>query len=348
MPGGWAPRRGAGFLRFPFEVHPRRGVGMPRPIVVASEHLDERWAAWLAERVTLRRLGVQDEGFAEALAEAAGLLVRTYTRVDEALLERAPHLRVVGRAGVGLDNIDLAACRRRNVAVVHTPGANTQAVVEYVFALALDHYRPRPTLVPGTTAERYAALRRESVGRELGSLSLGILGFGRVGRRVGAVAAALGMRLRVHDLIGEAACREAVGGAFDFAFTDLEALLSQSDLVTVHVDGRAENRHLLGAEAFDRLPPHALFVNASRGMVVEEAALLAWAARAAPAGGAAVLDVQDPEPPLPEAPLYGRENVRVLPHLGSRTGQALTAMSAVVKDMVAVLEGREPAGRVGG
>src|SRR5690606_20110365 len=149
--------------------------------------------------------------FEQLLPDAAGLVVRTYTQVNAALLAKAPNLKVVGRAGVGLDNVDLAACKRRNVQVVYTPDANTQAVVEYVLALLLDVVRPRVDLPPGASAEQFHTLRGPaSQGRQLDTMTLGILGFGRIGKRLGKAAAALGMKVLANDLLPEAQLRKAV------------------------------------------------------------------------------------------------------------------------------------------
>jgi len=276
------------------------------------------------------------------LADAAGLVIRTYTQVDEALLAQAPKLKVVGRAGVGLDNVDLDACRRRGVTVVFTPDANTQAVAEYVVALILDALRPRVTLGAGDDAESFHRYRRERVGTQLDTRTLGILGFGRIGKRVGRLGHALGMELLAHDLLPEAMLRQNV--TYPFRCVDRATLFRDSDIVTIHVDGRPENRHLLDGPALGQLNRDCLLINTSRGMVVDADALADWARSAAGDGARAVLDVHDPEPPFGDVayPLFGLANVRLLPHTASRTTQALEAMSWVVKDVWAVLEGRAP------
>ncbi len=327
---------------------------MPRPTVVITETLADRPAAWLAERAQLVWQPHDQPGLREALASADALLVRTYTQVNDALLDQAPRLRVVGRAGVGLDNIDLDACERRGIPVVSTPDANTQAVVEYVLGLMLDHYRPRTPLPPPPTpalrseapngrvrdelAATFHQLRKTEVGRQLDELTLGILGFGRIGKCLGRVAHAIGINLKVCDLLPEAEARKAVEYPFDYV--DHATLYANCDVVTVHVDGRPGNRHLLDAAAFARFRPDALFINAARGMLVDHHALAAWA-RANPRARA-VLDVHDPEPPPLDYPLWGLPNVTLIPHLASRTDRALENMSWVVKDVAAVLEGRPP------
>jgi phosphoglycerate dehydrogenase-like enzyme len=309
--------------------------------VVVTETLDPKPAVWLAERANLVWCPHTETGkLAAALADAEGLVVRTYTRVDEALLHQAPKLKVVGRAGVGLDNIDLAACRRRGVRVVFTPDANTQAVVEYVFALMLDALRPRFTMTGYTDDAEFHRLRKEEVGIQLSELTLGILGFGRIGKRVGRVAHAIGMKVLANDLLPEADLR--AGANYPFECVDHAALYHESDVLTIHVDGRPENRGLIDAAALAQLKPGCLLINAARGMLIDNEAVAAWARQHEADGGRVILDVHDPEPPPRDYPLFGLPNVRLLPHLASRTRPALENMSWVVRDVVAVLEGKEP------
>ncbi len=310
---------------------------MALPVVLITERLDDRCADWLAERCDVRRIAFDDAAFDAALAEAEALVVRTYTQVNETLLAKAPRLRAIGRAGVGLDNFDLDACKARGVTVVHTPDANTQAVVEYVTGLMLDHFRPRTNL----TAENLASfhdLRQTEVGTQIDRLTLGTWGFGRIGKRLGAVAAAMGMPVMAHDLIDEATLRHDV--RYPVSIVDQARLLAASDILTIHVDGRSANRHLVNAEVLAQLKPNVLLINAARGRLVDHAALDVWLGENPKA--TAVLDVHDPEPPQADLPLLHRTNCRLLPHLASRTGPAMANMSWVVKDVWAVLEGKTP------
>lgn len=309
------------------------------PKAVITETLDQACADWLAKRCEVVRHAHDQPGIGEALRDADALIVRTYTRVNHALLDAAPGLKVVARAGVGLDNIDLDACRQRGVRVVYTPDANTQAVVEYVFGLILDRYRPRTALSPGTDADAFHALRKSEVGDEIATLTLGIVGIGRIGKRVATVAHAMGMNVWGCDLLPESALRKQLIGV-PLTFTDHHALYAASDIVTVHADGRAANQHLINAEALAHFRDNALLINAARGMLVDHDALSAWL-DSHPAAYA-LLDVHDPEPPAADHPLYSCENALLLPHLASRTHTALSNMSWVVRDVVAVLEGKEP------
>lgn len=308
-----------------------------RPLVIQTEHLDEVCAAWLAERAEVERCGSEDEPrFSRLLERAEGLVIRTYTKVDAGLLARAPRLRVVGRAGVGVDNVDLAACAARGVAVVNTPAANVRAVVEYVTAVLLDAIRPRVFVDRALEPGHWKSLRSELIApKQASELTLGIYGLGQIGSQVARVGAALDMRVIYHDLAEIPAERRQ--GA---APVSREELLAQADVLTVHVDGRRGNRGLLGAEALSRLKPDVILINAARGFVVDAAALAAFM-RAHPAA-AAMLDVHEPEPFGEDYPLLGLPNVHLSPHIAAATAPAHRNMSWVVRDVWRVLSGGAP------
>ncbi len=310
----------------------------PELLVIQTEDLDAPAAAWLAQRCTLVHVPFSDTArLAESLPMAAGLIVRTYTKVDAQLLNRAPLLKVVARAGVGLDNIDLAQCRHRGITVVSTPDANGSAVTELLIATLLDILRPRLFLNTAIPPVQWVTLRKELTAlRQLEGLTVGILGLGKVGARVARVVAAFNARAIYHDLreIPETARAGASPVSFD-------QLLAQSDILTIHVDGRPANRHLLAAAQFAKLKPSAIFINTSRGLVADTAALAAFL-RANPAASA-ILDVHDPEPIAADNPLLGLPNARLTPHIGAATAQAHANMSWVVRDVWRVLNNEAPA-----
>jgi D-3-phosphoglycerate dehydrogenase len=314
--------------------------------IIVTETLDETPAKWLAERADVVWCRHDSPELAGHLQNADGLVVRTYTLVTPEFLSRAPKLNVVGRAGVGLDNINIPACRARGVEVVYTPDANTQAVVEYVLGLVLDEFRPRHVMPTHVSNDEFHRLRKIHVGKQLDQFTLGILGFGRIGKRLGRVAAAIGMRVLVNDLLPEpglrAAVAEAPGGAYPFEFVDAATLYRSSHVLSIHVDGRPENRAIINADALALLKPTCVLINAARGMLIDTPALAAWAKKVAPAGGVAVIDVHEPEPPPADYPLFDLKNVRLLPHLASRTPEALENMSWVVRDVLGVLDGEKP------
>ena len=303
--------------------------------MIQTEHLDAAPAAWLSERCDLVRKGAGEHGFMELLARAEGLVIRTYTTVDDRMLAGAPRLKVVGRAGVGLDNVDLAACAARGVTVCSTPDANSVAVVEYVLALLLDATRPRVDVGVVSAAE-WKRLRAENqAARQLSEMTLGIWGMGRIGTRVARVAASLGMRAVYNDLLEVPVERR--WGAEPVSAGELCA---RADVLTVHVDGRRSNRGLVGAAALAGMKKDVLLINAARGFIVDAAALGAFLR--ANSAAKAVMDVHEPEPFGADYPLLGLPNARLLPHLASCTATAQTNMSWVVRDVWRVLNGEAP------
>lgn len=310
-----------------------------RSLVIQTEQLDDAAHAWLKERCELVICpwdAASPGALHERLATAQGLLIRTYTRVDDALLDRAPLLKVVARAGVGLDNVDLAACARRGVTVVSTPGANTRAVVELVTAFMLDALRPRVFLDKALDAPGWTKARKElTASRQLSDLTLGIIGMGRVGTSIARVGAALNMRVVYNDLMEIPAERRS--GAAPMAF---EGVLGEADILTVHVDGRKRNRGLINAAALARLKPDAVLINTSRGMVVDAIALADHLIRNK--GAQALLDVHEPEPFPASYPLLDLLNAHLSPHIGAATRTAHANMSWVVKDLWRVLCGEVP------
>lgn len=306
---------------------------MTRPLVLVTEELSPPALAWLAERCAVERVGPEDPQFAEMLAKAEGLIVRTYTRVDGAMLDNAPKLRVVARAGTGLDNVDEAACAARGIAVRNTPDANTQAVVEFVIAAVFDALRPRVFLEKPVELPAWRSLREELIAkREVGDLTLGVLGLGRIGSRVAKAAAGLGVRTIYHDVVEIAASQR-----FDAAPVSRDELLATSDILSVHVDGRAENAQLLKAEAFARMKPVVVVINTSRGFVMDNYALADF--MIANPAALAILDVHDPEPFGADYPLLDIANVHLTPHIASATAAAKERMSWVVREVWEVLGG---------
>lgn len=307
-----------------------------RPKIVQSEHLSAEPAAWLAERARLVVCPYDDPRFRDELGDADGLIVRTYTRVDGPLLKGAPSLRVVGRAGVALENIDIPACRTRGVEVVHAPGSNAQAVVEYVVCLLGDALRPRVTLDRPLDSQAWERLRAETfAARQMSELMLGVLGLGRIGKRLAQVARAIGFNVLYNDIVEIP--NELRQGA---TCVDPERLFEACDVISIHIDSRPGNHHFVNAHLIERMKEDVLLINTSRGMAVDAAALGDFLKHHSQAR--AMIDVHDPEPFGADYPLLGLDNAVLLPHLAGRTETALVNMSWVVKDVLAVLEGRPP------
>jgi phosphoglycerate dehydrogenase-like enzyme len=303
----------------------------PAPVIVVTEPLNDRTLKYVAEHGELRRVAIAD--LPAHIAEADALIVRTYTQVDEALLAAAKRLKVVGRAGVALENVDLAACRRRGVQVVHTPAANTLAVVDYTIAMILLMNRRFWPMSGPTSAEQFHQVRKGTFGRFLAGTTLGVIGCGRIGSRVGRAAAGLGMTVLVNDII-------PVELDYPAEIVDKPALYARSDIVTIHVPLTRLTRRLIRAETLRQFKPGAQFINSARGPCVDYADLAA-AIRSGHIAAAAI-DCHDPEPPPPDYPMFGLDNVILTPHVAARVPAAMEAMCDVVYDVVAVLEGRAP------
>lgn len=300
------------------------------PHIVLAEPLDPTAPSWLKNAGFEISYGLQN------LHQADGLVVRSGVAVTPELLQNAPKLKVVGRAGVGVEHIHLAACRMRNIQVVHTPFANTQAVVEYTLGCMLQHLRPMRPLQPG---DDFWKQRRAACGREVGLSRIAIWGCGRIGSALAQALASLGASIALWDCDPKALNRVSHLGT---PVSGPKELLEGADLVSVHVDGRASNRHLINAHALSHLKPSATLFNTSRGLVVDPHALQAWLKTHASAGAYAYLDVHTPEPPNAGHPLWDTPNAILLPHAASQTHNALMRMGAVVRDVAAVLQGQAP------
>ncbi len=303
-----------------------------KPKVVVSETLSDRAVAYLQEHADVVRTTAEDA--INVVADADGLIVRTYTQVNDALLERAPKLKVVGRAGVALENVDVQACRARGVEVVHTPAANTLAVVDYTIRMIIDMNRRFWPLAGWVSPEEFHAIRKQAYGRFLSSITLGIVGCGRIGSRVGRAAAGLGMKVLYNDILD-------IDLDYPAGAVDKPTLYAKSDIITIHVPLNDSTRKFINAEAIEQFKPGVQFINAARGPCVDYDAL-ASAIRAGQVGGA-VVDCHDPEPPTADYPMFGLgDNVILTPHTAARVPEAMERMSDVVYDILAVLEGRQP------
>ncbi len=302
-----------------------------RPTVAVSETLDDEAVAWLGERADIIRTSPDD--VLNVIGQADGLCVRTYTQVNEALLDAAPRLKVVGRAGVALENIDVPACRARGVEVVHTPEANTLAVVDYTMAAVLRMNRLYWPMSGYMSDQAFHAARKGAFGRFLADATLGIVGIGRIGSRVGRAAVGLGMTVLTNDILD-------IELDYPARAVDKPTLYAESDIVTIHVPLTDLTERLIDAAALAQFKPGAQFINAARGPCVDYSAL----GDALREGrlSAATVDCHDPEPPPEDYPLFGLDNVFLTPHTAARVPQAMANMSMVVKDIMAVLEGREP------
>lgn len=259
------------------------------------------------------RPGLQGDALLEALRSMDALLVRSRTRVPASLLDAAPSLRLIGRAGFGMDTIDVEACTERGIGVVASPEGNATTAAEFAIGLVFALARHIPRAHEAMRSKRWD--KRRFRGTEVSGKTLGVIGCGNVGREVVLKARALGMEVLVHDPAVTRAEVRALGG--DLA--DWDDLLGQADFITVHVPGGARTRDLLDADAFAHMRDGIRLINCSRGGVVNERALV-HAIRSGKVAGAAV-DVFDQEPPW-GSDLIDLPQVVLTPHLVASTFEA--------------------------
>jgi D-3-phosphoglycerate dehydrogenase len=286
-----------------------------RPRVLVKEKIGESGVDLLREHFDVD-LGVDwPEGeLGERIGEYEGIVIRSATKITGELIERADRLRVIGRAGVGVDNVDVEAATRRGIVVANAPESNVVTAAEHTMALLLALARNIPQAHSSLTAGRWE--RSSFSGVELYEKTLGIIGFGRIGQLVAYRARGFGMRVVAFDpLVSAERYREL--GVEKAASAD--ALYSQADFVTVHLPKTPETEGFLGAEAFAKMRDGVRVLNVARGGLLDEAALKDALDSGKVAGAA--LDVF-PSEPMTESPLFGYPNVVVTPHLGASTAEA--------------------------
>jgi D-3-phosphoglycerate dehydrogenase len=278
--------------------------------------------------VTVERAeGVAPDALVAALGDVEGLVVRSRTKVTAAVIDAAPRLRVVGRAGIGVDNIDVAAATRRGIVVMNTPGGSNVTTAEHTIALMLALARNIPQAAAAVRAGEWP--RERWMGTEVCNKVLGIVGLGNIGTIVAERALGLRMKVIAHDpfVTAEAAARLRV------ELVGLDELCERADFVTLHVPLVPETRGLLGRERIARLKRGVRVINCARGGIVDEVAL-AEAIAAGHVAGAA-LDVLETEPPPRDHPLLGLDRVICTPHLGASTDEAQANVAEAILRQVA-------------
>ncbi len=309
-----------------------------RPNILSLTGMHEAGLSLIKQRADLRMASALDAATLEREVKGAdGLIIRTGGVVDESLLNHGRDLRVVGRHGVGYDQIDVAAATARGVQVVYTPGANTQSVAEHVFAMMIALSKFFPQMTRALEAGNYHA-RTSMTGREIAGKSLGIVGFGRIGRRVARIATqGFHMRVVYNDIVPAPPELETELAVKRVDLT--EAL--RSDYVTLHVPLDSSTRSMIDAAAIALMSPKTILINTCRGPVVDEAAV----ARALDEkrlwgyGG----DVFTVEPPPRAHPLIGRPDVLLTPHSAAQTEEGLRTMAVTIAhEVLDVLDGKMP------
>jgi D-3-phosphoglycerate dehydrogenase / 2-oxoglutarate reductase len=298
---------------------------MPK-VLVADPLSEAGLALFRAAGAEVVELGSGDRArLLELVAGADALLVRSRTRVDAEVLRAGRRLKVVGRAGIGVDNVDVDAATAQGVLVINAPTANLLSATEHTFALLLALARNVPAADAALKAGEWS--RARFVGTELKGKTLGIVGLGRIGQQVAARAKGFEMEVVAYDPF----LNRDLGPRLGVELLELDELLRRADVVTLHTPLTDQTRNLLDAGRLALLKPGALLVNCSRGGVVDEAALLA-ALEAGHLGGAA-LDVFDEEPPRDLA-LVRHPRVVSTPHLGAQTAEAQERTSTETAEMV--------------
>jgi D-3-phosphoglycerate dehydrogenase len=299
--------------------------------VVVADPVAEAGVSLLRQTPEIEVAAVAGKPRAElerALAQAHALIVRSETRVTADLMAMAPNLRVIARAGVGVDNIDVPAATKRGIAVMNAPGANTVSAAEHAFALLLSLARRIPWAADAMRRGEWD--RKRFQGSELRGKTLGIIGLGRIGGQVAHLARAFGMRVLGHDpyLAPERASE------LEVKLTSLEDLLRQADVVTLHLALTEQTNRLINAERLALMKPTALLINTARGELVDEAAL-AEALQAGRIAGAAI-DVFSVEPLPADSALRKLERAILTPHVAASTAEAQERVStetcAAVRD----------------
>lgn len=272
------------------------------------------------------KTGLPKEELIRILPEYQALVVRSATKVDREVLEAGRALKVVGRAGVGVDNVDVAEATRRGIVVMNTPGGSAVTVAEQTVAMILSMLRHIPAATASVKAGKWEKKRFQ--GREAAGKTLGVIGIGNIGAIVVERAQAFGMKVIGHDpfISRDAASKLGV------ELVSLDELWSRSDVISLHVPLSEQTRHLVNARTLAKMKPGSYLVNAARGGVVDEMAL-AEALRSGHLAGAA-LDVFEKEPPPPDHPLFELENFVAAPHLGASTQEAQQTVADLLAEQV--------------
>ncbi len=299
------------------------GIGVERLASAGAVHYDPK-------------LWQRPQELADRLKNAAALVVRNQTQVTEDLLARAPQLKVIGRLGVGLDNIQVAAAKRRGISVVTAQGANAVAVAEYVFACLLRFTRDLDAV---NQSVRRGEWNRTLGGSELFGKTLGLIGLGDIGQRIALRARCFGMVVIAYDP-WQLATRLA-SAELGVRLLPVEDVYQSSDFISVHVPLTEATRNLIDATAIARMKAGAYLINTARGGVVDEGALL-HAIHQGRLGGAA-LDVRLQEPSGEDDPLAAEPKILRTPHIAGLTAEAgVRTAEMVADDVVRVLAGESP------
>jgi D-3-phosphoglycerate dehydrogenase len=272
------------------------------------------------------KTGLAPDELQSIIGEYDALVIRSATKVTAELLGHAERLKVIGRAGIGLDNVDIAQATKRGIVVMNTPGGNVVTTAEHTIALMMSLTR---NVAQGTASLKAGRWDKKKLqGREIMNKTLGVIGYGKIGSVVADRARGLKMRVMVYDPVVQPEVIEKKG----FEPVTLDALYREADYISVHVPKSKATEKLVNRAAFEKMKPGVMVINCARGGIVDEAALQE-ALESGKAAGAA-LDVFETEPPPPDHPLLRMENVIATPHLGASTAEAQTNVAVAVAEQI--------------
>jgi D-3-phosphoglycerate dehydrogenase len=310
---------------------------MKRFVVLLYEDMHETGKALLREKAEiLFAASLEETSLIKEVREVDGIIVRANGKVSRKMMESAPKLKVIGRHGVGMENIDLEAATEKGIWVVNTPDANDTSVAEHFFGLVLMLSKMLKKADMALREGRFEA-RYQYIGKELHGKTLGILGFGRIGRAVGRIGhKGFSMKVLYYDAVRY----EEVEKDIKAEKVSLEELLIQSDYISINLPMLPATKGLLKAREFELMKPSAYIINLARGPIWDEKALYAVLKEGKIAGAGS--DVYEVEPATKDHPLFQLENFIGTPHMASHTDEALRRMSLVAEDVVRVLDGKTP------
>src|SRR6266436_434119 len=273
------------------------------------------------------RTGLKEPGLLEIIPEYAGLVVRSQTKVTGKVIEAAGALKAIGRAGVGVDNVDVEAATRRGVIVMNTPGGNTVSTAEHAFSLLVSIARNIPQAHSSVKAGQWD--RKSYEGVELYGKTIGIIGMGRIGTEIARRAIAFGLRPIAYDpYLSPSRARSLQVELYD----DLDDVLSRADFLTLHIPLTTETAHLINSERMAKMKQGVRIVNCARGGLIDEAALFEGLKSGHIA--AAALDVYETEPPPADFPLRALPNIVFTPHLGASTAEAQESVGLEITEAI--------------
>ncbi len=271
--------------------------------------------------------GLKEDELCEIIGGFDGLVIRSGSKVTARVIDRAGRLKVIGRAGIGVDNVDIPAASKKGIIVMNTPTGNAVTTAEHAVTLMLSLARKIPQATASMKAGKWEKAKFE--GREITGKTLGVLGLGNIGRIVADRAQGLHMHVIAYDPVLSSERAKELG----VTLVGLDELFGRADIITCHTPLTAETKNLIGTESFKKMKDGVLIVNAARGGIVDEVAIVD-ALKSGKVGGAA-LDVFVEEPCSPEHPLLKLDNVILTPHLGASTSEAQERVSLEICEQVA-------------